>query len=89
MPHAFADADFSGIDGRRDVALSDVVHKAFVDVAEEGTEAAAATGSVAVLVRMVVPEHKIFRADHPFVFFIRDTQSGLILFAGRLQTPAR
>src|SRR5579885_188305 len=89
MPHAFADADFSGIDGRRDVALSDVVHKTFVDVAEEGTEAAAATGSVAVLVRMVVPEHKIFRADHPFVFFIRDTQSGLILFAGRLQTPAR
>jgi len=88
MPSAFGDADFSGIDGRRDLALADVVHKAYVDVSEEGTEAAAATGSVAVLVRMVVPERKIFRADHPFVFLIRDTQTGLILFAGRLQNPS-
>ncbi len=89
MRDAFGDADFSGIDGRKDLALADVVHKAYVDVSEEGTEAAAATGATAVLVRMVVPEHKIFRADHPFVFLIRDTRSGLILFAGRLTDPSR
>lgn len=89
MPAAFGDADFSGIDGRRDLALSDVVHKAFVDVSEEGTEAAAATGSVAVLVSAVIPESIAFRADHPFLFLIRDTRTGLILFTGRLQNPAR
>jgi serpin B len=89
MPSAFGAADFSGIDGRRDLALADVVHKAFVDVSEAGTEAAAATGSIAVLVSAVMPEHTVFRADHPFVFLIRDTESGLILFAGRLTNPLR
>ena len=89
MPSAFGAADFSGIDGRRDLALADVVHKAFVDVSEEGTEAAAATGSIAVLVSAVTPEHTVFRADHPFVFLIRDTDTGLILFAGRLMNPSR
>lgn len=88
MPSAFGGADFSGIDGRRDLALADVVHKAYVDVSETGTEAAAATGSTAVLVSLINPEHKIFRADHAFVFLIRDTQTGLILFAGRLVNPA-
>lgn len=89
MPSAFGNADFSGIDGRRDLALSDVIHKAFVDVAEEGTEAAAATGSTAMLVRLVRPGHTVFRADHPFVFLIRDTRTGLILFSGRLTNPLR
>ena len=90
MPSAFGAADFSGIDGRRDLVLADVVHKAFVDVAEEGTEAAAATGTTAVLVAMVQPQPPVaFRADHPFVFLIRDTRTGLILFAGRLAEPAR
>ena len=88
MARAFRDsADFSGIDGKHDLALSDVVHKAYVDVSEAGTEAAAATGSVAVLVRMVVPDRVVFRADHPFLFLIRDTRTGLILFAGRLTNP--
>jgi serpin B len=82
-------ADFSGMDGRRDLMLSDVVHKAFVDVSEKGTEAAAATGSIAVLARMVTPSKVIFHADHPFVFLIRDTRSGLVLFAGRLENPKR
>jgi serpin B len=65
-----------------------VVHKAFVDVTEEGTEAAAATGATAVLVSAVIPDQPlVFRADHPFVFLIRDTRTGLILFAGRLANP--
>jgi len=90
MKNAFdGSADFSGMDGRRDLTLSDVVHKAFVDVSEKGTEAAAATGSVAVLARLVAPSKVIFHADHPFVFLIRDTHSGLILFAGRLENPKR
>jgi serpin B len=81
-------ADFSGIDGRQDLKISAVRHKAFVDVAEEGTEAAAATG---VAVRMIAmaktPERTVFRADHPFFFLIRDTRSGTILFTGRMMNP--
>jgi serpin B len=88
MPLAFTGAaDFSGIDGRHDLAISEVVHKAFVDVTESGTEAAAATGTSAVLVRMVVPDRIVFRADHPFAFLLRDTRSGMLLFAGRVMTP--
>ncbi|SPF56216.1 Proteinase inhibitor I4 serpin [Candidatus Sulfopaludibacter sp. SbA4] len=80
-------ADFSGIDGRRDLALSRVEHKAFVDVSEEGTEAAAATGVAVALVAMKSPPRTVFRADHPFLFLIRDTRSGTILFDGRLMNP--
>ena len=80
-------ADFSGIDGRRDLYLGVVVHKAFVDVSEEGTEAAAATGATVHFMAMRRQEPTVFRADHPFVFFIRDTASGVILFEGRLQQP--
>jgi serpin B len=78
-------ADFSGIDGRRDLFVGDVVHKAFVDVSEEGTEAAAATG--VTVHSLAVRQQTIFRADHPFAFFIRDTTSGVILFEGRLLQP--
>lgn len=85
MPVAFTgSADFSGIDGRRDLVLSDVVHKAYVDVSEEGTEAAAATSGTVTMVAMAPSPHVVFRADHPFLFLIRDTRSALILFAGRL-----
>ena len=80
-------ADFSGIDGRRDLALSRVEHKAFVDVSEEGTEAAAATGVAVALVAMKSPPRTVFRADHPFLFLIRDSRSGTILFEGRLMNP--
>jgi serpin B len=80
-------ADFSGIDGRRDLFLSAVVHKAFVDVAEAGTEAAAATGLSFALASARIDPDPVFRADHPFVFLIRDTRSGLILFSGRLMNP--
>jgi serpin B len=81
-------ADFSGIDGRRDLLVSGVVHKAFVDVSEQGTEAAAATGIVArPMLARPVQQQIVFRADHPFAFFIRDTSSGVILFEGRLLQP--
>jgi serpin B len=89
MRSAFtSEADFSGIDDRRDLQLSEVVHKAYVDANEEGTEAAAATGAAVALVAMVqTPSEPMFRADHPFLFFICDTHSGLILFTGRLVDP--
>jgi serine protease inhibitor len=88
MSSAFgASADFSGIDDRRDLQLSDVLHKAYADVSEEGTEAAAATGGAVRLVAMMQPPSTVFRADHPFAFVIRDTRSQVILFTGRLIEP--
>src|ERR1019366_6364248 len=89
MPTTFTDkADFSGIAPNRGLAISEVVHKAFVDVSEQGTEAAAATGITmrATAMRMV-EQPVVFRADHPFLFLIRDTRSGLVLFIGRLMNP--
>jgi serpin B len=80
-------ADFSGMNGKRDLFVSAVVHKAYVDVNEEGTEAAAATG-VVVGVTSVGPQRTpVFRADHPFLFLIRDNNSGSILFIGRVMNP--
>jgi serpin B len=88
MPIAFSgEADFSGIDGRKDLALSSVTHKAFVDVAEEGTEAAAATGIAVTRIAAVTSPRTVFRADHPFLFLIRDSKSGSILFEGRVMNP--
>jgi len=89
MPGAFTNsADFSGIDGRGKLAISEVVHKSFVDVSEQGTEAAAATGMTMRAAAMRAPEQTVvFRADHPFLFLIRDTRSGVILFIGRLTNP--
>jgi serpin B len=89
MPTAFTEAaDFSGIDPKGGLAISDVMHKAFVDVAEQGTEAAAATGIAIRATSMPMPEPVVvFRADHPFLFLIRDTRTGIILFIGRLMNP--
>jgi serpin B len=89
MPTAFTDkADFSGIDPQRGLSISEAVHKAFVDVSEQGTEAAAATGIAVHATAMRMPEPAVvFRADHPFVFLIRDTRTGVILFIGRLMDP--
>nr|XP_009934806.1 PREDICTED: serpin A3-7-like [Opisthocomus hoazin] len=83
MPDAFdlSKADFSGISAGRELALSEVVHKSFVEVNEEGTEAAAATAGVMMLrCALIVPE---FTADHPFLFFIRHNKTSSILFCGR------
>ena len=90
MPTAFTDdADFSGMTGKRDLAISAVIHQAFVEVNEEGTEAAAAT---AVVIRETSmpgpgPEPIIFNADHPFIFVIQDRETGNILFMGRVSDP--
>jgi serine protease inhibitor len=91
MPDAFtAGADFSGMTGKRDFALSEVIHKAYVDVNEEGTEAAAATAVTMRALAMRAPTQPplVFRADHPFLFLIRDNRSNSILFMGRMDNPA-
>jgi serpin B len=85
MPDAFTPfvADFSGMDGTHDLYLSHVVHKAFVAVDEMGTEAAAASGIVAEIVSMPL----YVTLDHPFIFVIRDAETGAILFVGRVVNP--
>jgi serpin B len=83
-----ATADFTGMTGQRDLYISAVIHKAFVDVNEEGTEAAAATGVIMPPRAAVEPRKPpVFRADHPFVFLIRDNRNGSILFLGRVVDP--
>ncbi|XP_029446368.1 serpin B6-like [Rhinatrema bivittatum] len=78
-------ADFSGMSNNNDLVLSKVIHKSFVEVNEEGTEAAAATAAVMMLCcAKIVPR---FIADHPFLFFIMHNQSRSILFCGRFCTP--
>jgi serpin B len=90
MPEAFGPtADLSGMDGTKLLYISGVFHKAWGEVNEEGTEAAAAT-AVVVAARAVMkqpPPPPVFRADHPFIFFIRDTHSGSLLFLGRFADP--
>lgn len=76
-------ADLSGIDGRRDLFIGDVFHQAFIDVDEEGTEAAAAT-AIVIGTAGVPSSDLTLSIDHPFIFLIRDRQSGLILFMGKV-----
>lgn len=80
------DADFSGMNGKGGLAISDVVHKAFVKVNEAGTEAAAATGVIVGETSIPAPAEIHF--DHPFFFFIRDIKTKSILFVGRVENPA-
>jgi serpin B len=91
MKRAFSEAaDFSGITQAERVMITDALHKAFVEVNEEGTEAAAATGMVVGATSERDPvTPPLFRADHPFLFLIRDRQTGAILFLGRLDDPSR
>lgn len=80
-------ADFSGMDGRAHwLYLSAVLHKAYIEVSEKGTEAAAATAVFALTERRVELPRE-FRADHPFLFLIRDETTGSILFTGRVVKP--
>ena len=88
MPIAFSDAaDFSGMTGNRELFISDVVHKAFVAVDEAGTEAAAATAVIMELTAMPDPPVEV-TIDGPFIFLIRDIETGAILFVGRVVNPA-
>jgi serpin B len=88
MPSAFdpMTADFSGMTGTKELFIHGVYHKAYVKVNEEGTEAAAATG--VVVGTTSIPEYPVFRADHPFLFLIRDNVTGSILFMGRMADPS-
>jgi len=87
MPTAFTwpGADFSGMDGTKDLYISAVIHQAFVKVDEKGTEAAAATAIVMTLGS--VGPRNMFRADHPFIFIIQERETGNILFLGRVVDP--
>ncbi len=88
MGRAFSStADFSGMTGQRNLFISAVIHQAYVDVNEEGTEAAAATGVVMRLTSIGPNRTPVFRADHPFIFMIRDNASGSLLFLGRVTNP--
>jgi len=95
MPTAFTPgidfggkADFSGMTGNKRLNIDEVIHQAFIEVNEEGTEAAAAT-AVVIGAGMAMPKPiKIFNADHPFIFLIQEKATGNILFLGRVANPA-
>lgn len=78
------EADFSGINGKNNLFLNDIIHQAFVDVNEVGTEASAAT---AMAIKGGELRVNIFKADHPFIFIIQDAETGNILFIGRVSDP--
>lgn len=80
------DADFSGINGSGGLKIDEVMHKSFIEVNEEGTEAAAVTSVVMVLTS--VPTTYQFKVDRPFLFVIREMSSGLILFIGQMNDPS-
>lgn len=89
MPEAFiaGAADFSGMTGDKDLYISYVIHQAFIAVDEEGTEAAAATAVVMERTSASHQSRKVFNADSPFLYAIRDRETGLLLFMGRLLDP--
>ena len=87
-------ADFSAMIGNKNLLISAAIHKAYIDLDENGTEAAAATAVVmamatAVQSRTPPPPPIVFTADHPFLFLIRDNESGGILFMGRVVDPTK
>jgi len=93
MPTAFSDsADFSGMTGKRDLKIDEVIHQAFVEVNEEGTEAAAATAVIMIAMGIGLdegPKIPVFRADHPFIFIIQEKETGNMLFMGRVNDPTK
>lgn len=94
MSEALSDsADFSAMSKQESLKISEVIHQANIDVDEKGTEAAAATAVIIAPTSAPAPteppEPVVFRANHPFLFLIRDNPSGAILFLGRMQQPPR
>lgn len=86
MPLAFTDAaDFSGISGKNELFIDEVLHKAFIEVTEEGTKAGAAT--VVIMRTKSISQEPVFSADRPFLYLIRHDASGQILFLGQLTDP--
>jgi serpin B len=81
-------ADFSGMTGQRDLYIDAVIHKAFVEVNESGTEAAAATAVAMGLTSAPADRPLEVKVDRPFIYLIRDTQTGAVLFVGRVLDPA-
>jgi len=89
MPDAFGNADFSGI-SNEGLSISNVIHKAFIDVNEDGTEAAAATAVAMKMNAMYRPgPNPVFNANHPFFFIIRDNMTGSIWFMGKIINPTK
>lgn len=82
-----SESDYSGI-AKEKLTLSDVVHKTFINVDEYGTEAAAATATMMFGATLETKKPKTFKADHPFLFVIRDTEKNAILFMGRMEDPS-
>ena len=89
MPTAFTpSADFSGITGKPELYISKVVHKAFIEVNEEGTEAAAATAVIMLRTSVNGGEsHIVFDADHPFLYLLVHKTTGTVLFMGNIDNP--
>lgn len=81
-------ADFSGMTGKKDLYIGDVIHKAYISVDEEGTEAAAATAVIMELATAIMHD-VVLVVDRPFIFVIRDTVNGQILFVGRVMNPVQ
>ncbi|MDA3781412.1 MAG: serpin family protein [Bacteroidales bacterium] len=87
MPSAFGkEADFSGMTGNKDLYIDKIIHKAFIEVNEKGTEAAAAT-AVTMRKTSAMFEKVNLKIDHPFIFLIKDNKTGSILFSGRVLDP--
>ena len=88
MDIAFSfNADFSGMNGHGDLFIEKVLHKAFIEVNEEGTEAAAAT-TVRMFETAMPDSPKVFDADHPFLYIIQLKETGTILFMGKVVNPS-
>jgi serpin B len=90
MPDAFIEnlANFSGMTGQPDLYIDKVIHKARIEVNEEGSEAAAAT-AVIMVTKAMMTDKAVFRADRPFLFMIVHNKTGAILFMGRLSNPSQ
>ena len=85
IPFSF-NADFSGMNGFGGLFIGKVLHKAYIDVNEEGSEAAAAT-TVHILETAMPGQNTVFNADHPFIYLIRHKETNTIMFMGEIQNP--